>query len=171
MNKEDPYNINNYNDEELYSILDLINPSDRELEAKINSLIYKYSNFGNESGEKLVNFFKDIYEHFFDIDSDNDDIMEGMENINENENLTNDTNNNTTNENNNNNETNTNDDKVENRELGYNVDLEYSKGLLNPLLKQTTKRIVSIDSQYRDDKSSLTSDFTFNLSDPLRLNT
>ena len=41
MNKEDPYNINNYNDEELYSILDLINPSDRELEAKINSLIYK----------------------------------------------------------------------------------------------------------------------------------
>ena len=168
MNKEDPYNINNYNDEELYSILDLINPSDRELEAKINSLIYKYSNFGNESGEKLVNFFKDIYEHFFDIDSDNDDIMEGMENINENETTINDTNNNTTNENNNNNETNTDDDKVENRELGYNVDLEYSKGLLNPLLKQTTKRIVSIDSQYRDDKSSLTSDFTFNLSDPLR---
>ena len=27
MNKEDPYNINNYNDEELYSILDLINQS------------------------------------------------------------------------------------------------------------------------------------------------
>ena len=168
MNKEDPYNINNYNDEELYSILDLINPSDRELEAKINSLIYKYSNFGNESGEKITNFFKDIYEHFFDIDSDNDDIVEGMENINENETTINDTNNNTTNENNNNNETNTDDDKVENRELGYNVDLEYSKGLLNPLLKQTTKRIVSIDSQYRDDKSSLTSDFTFNLSDPLR---
>tara|TARA_X000000950_G_scaffold178272_1_gene216404 strand:+ start:3618 stop:6962 length:3345 start_codon:yes stop_codon:yes gene_type:complete len=166
MNKEDPYNINNYNDEELYSILDLINPSDRELEAKINSLIYKYSNFGNESGEKITNFFKDIYEHFFDIDSDNDDIVEGMENINENETTINETNNNT-NENNNN-ETNTDDDKVENRELGYNVDLEYSKGLLNPLLKQTTKRIVSIDSQYRDDKSSLTSDFTFNLSDPLR---
>lgn len=164
MKKEDPYNINNYKDEELYSILDLINPSDRELEAKINSLIYKYSNFGNESGEKLVYFFKDIYEHFFAIDSDNDDIMEGMENINDNEVLTNDNNNNTKENNNNNND----DTNVENRELGYNVDLEYSKGLLNPLLKQTTKRIVSIDSQYRDDKSSLTSDFTFNLSDPLR---
>ena len=33
--QENVYNINKYTDTELYNILDLINPSDRELEAKI----------------------------------------------------------------------------------------------------------------------------------------
>jgi hypothetical protein len=33
------YNVSDYNDEELYEILDLIRPSDRELEAKIIFLI------------------------------------------------------------------------------------------------------------------------------------
>ena len=46
--------------------------------------------------------------------------------------------------------------------------LEYSKDYLNPLLKQTVKRIISIDSQYRDNKSSLSTNFTFNLSEPLK---
>jgi hypothetical protein len=54
------------------------------------------------------------------------------------------------------------------RNIGYSFPIEYSRDTLNPLLKQTIKRIVSIDSQYRDDKSSLSTDFTFNLSDPLR---
>jgi len=39
---------------------------------------------------------------------------------------------------------------------------------MNPLLKQTTSRIISIDSQYRDDKTSLTTDFSCELSEPLR---
>jgi len=46
--------------------------------------------------------------------------------------------------------------------------LDYSKDYLNPLLKQTVKRIISIDSQYRDNKSSLSTNFTFNLSEPLK---
>ena len=40
-------------------------------------------------------------------------------------------------------------------------------GILNPVYRQTTNRIVSIDSQYRN-KSAITTDYTFNLSSPLR---
>jgi len=133
----DPYNVENYSDEDLYKILDINNPSDRELEARINSLIFKYSNMGNDSGNKLADFFSNIYDRFF-VDIDSSEIKTQEESPKEDENI------------------------------DYNFDLEYSKGSLNPLLQQTTKRIVSIDSQYRDDKSSLTSDYTFNLSDPLR---
>ena len=48
---------------------------------------------------------------------------------------------------------------------------EYSadKLQLNPLLKQTIKRVISIDSQYRDKNIySLSTNFTFDLSEPLR---
>ncbi|MFY7731227.1 MAG: hypothetical protein ACOVRN_17040, partial [Flavobacterium sp.] len=57
----DIYNINGYTDEELYAVLDLSNPTDRELEAKILHMIWKYENFGNASGDRLVRFFNDIY--------------------------------------------------------------------------------------------------------------
>ena len=46
--------------------------------------------------------------------------------------------------------------------------MEYANGKLNPLLQQTIKRIISIDSQYRDNKRTLSTEFTFNLSDPLK---
>ena len=60
--------------------------------------------------------------------------------------------------------------------------LEYIKGKLNPLLKQTIKRVIYIDSQNRDKQYSKTdengnqlyiqkyisTDFTFDLSEPLR---
>jgi hypothetical protein len=38
---EDLYDINKYTDQQLYDILDMNNPSDRELEAKIIHLINK----------------------------------------------------------------------------------------------------------------------------------
>jgi hypothetical protein len=63
---EDEYNVSGYTDEQLFQILDLNNPSDRELEAKILSMVRKYSNFGNPSGNKLSQFFIDIYNRFFE---------------------------------------------------------------------------------------------------------
>ena len=39
---EDIYNITSYSDQELYAILDLTNPTDRELEAKILHMIKSY---------------------------------------------------------------------------------------------------------------------------------
>ena len=51
----------------------MIDPSDRVLEAKINSMIVKYETIGNDSGDELAKFFKDIYEHFFEVeDADKD---------------------------------------------------------------------------------------------------
>ena len=150
----DEYNVKNYSDKELYNILDLVNPTDRELEAKLNNMIWKYDNIGGESGEKLSKFFTDIYEHFFEVDEEEEVEEEEIlykeeekkeENV-EKEEL----------------------DEKKNENLDYNFQLEYSKGKLNPLLQQTVKRIVSIDSQYRDNKATMSTDYTFNLSDPLK---
>ena len=41
MKKEDIYDISSYSDNELYEILDLVNPTDRELEAKILMMIHE----------------------------------------------------------------------------------------------------------------------------------
>ena len=166
--KDDTYNVQSYSDKDLYDILDLINPSDRELEAKILHMVWKYENIGNDSGTRLVNFFKEIYDHFFE---------EGTETETETENGTVEG------------FTNAeiqgamdpkqieatkiaaNEPKNPSDKLGYTFPIEYSKDTLNPLLKQTTKRIVSIDSQYRaigKTQNGLSSNFTFNLSEPLK---
>jgi hypothetical protein len=142
----DIYDINGYTDEELYAVLDLSNPTDRELEAKILHMIWKYENFGNSSGDRLVRFFNDIYSHFFEAG------IEGMEN-------------------------------QEPTPAPAPAALpppppaptqevvpagtSYSSDKLNPVFRQTINRIVNIDSQYRN-KSAITTDYTFNLSSPLK---
>lgn len=59
---ENIYDINDYNDEDLLKILDLSNPTDRELEAKIIIMIRKYEG----TDRKMARFFNEMYEHFFD---------------------------------------------------------------------------------------------------------
>jgi hypothetical protein len=49
MNGNDTYDISKYSDTELYNILDVINPTDRELEARILFLVHKYENMQNKS--------------------------------------------------------------------------------------------------------------------------
>ena len=167
------YDVNSYNDRELLDILDLRNPTDRELEAKVIFLINKYRNIQNDSGDELVSFFEDIYSHFFETSDDDESIVEGidepdetvdpdepdgqedatnpeiMEKLNSEKYLK---------------TSQTKMDKV----MNYTKDLEYAKGNLNPLLQQTVKRVVTIDSQYRQDKRSAPTDFTLNLSEPLK---
>jgi hypothetical protein len=147
MSVEDIYNVNKYTDPELYSILDLVNPTDRELEAKIFHMISKYKNMQNDSGNKLADFFNDIYARFFEIE----EIAE-VENK-ETENMA-----------------------LENPDimyLGNNIPQivatqNYIPGYINPLLNQVITRVISIDSQYRDaKKTSLATNFTFNLSETL----
>ena len=65
-NRENIYDIDSYTDSELLDILDLNNPTDRELEAKIIFMIRKYENLQNESGNRLAEFFNDIHKRFFD---------------------------------------------------------------------------------------------------------
>jgi hypothetical protein len=172
------YDIDNYTDSELYDILDLNHPSDRELEAKILFMIHRYSNMQTTSGNELATFFENIYRRFFDIEeSEPQEKTEEEEDIQTIEGMTG------------------NDDAKppqDNTEtivgvpknpnlftvgqasapatsvIGYTKSLEYTKDQLNPILQQTIKRVISIDSQYRYDKKTLTTDFTFNLSDPLK---
>jgi len=164
--EEELYNINDYTDEELYEILDLLNPSDRELEAKIISFVQKYENIGTESAIKISKFFEDVYKHFFDTD-ENDEGYEEQNNIEEENNRT---------EGYENMKTSYSDEAKKNyvsnekkkENVVFTTNLEYTKDPLNPLLKKTTTRIISIDSQYRDNKNSLTTDFSCELSEPLR---
>jgi len=232
------YQIHSYTDEELFGILDLRNPTDRELEARILFLIHKYENMQNKSGSELVDFFTKIYQRFFDVEVEVDEVAYEVDEVgyevdevDEIEGFTSstyvytdpsgktfvpdpslqlattygpgmfdqntirrgiqqyaaDSRVNPT-------KTyvapsgNVMDISMGNPVIGYanmgsalsttsayrsgDVGLvkpiDYAKDQLNPILQQTIKRIISIDSQYRDDKSSLSTDFTFNLSDPLR---
>lgn len=184
------YDVSTYTDVELFNILDVDSPTDRELEAKIIFLINKYKNVQNASGDQLADFFEKIYRRFFEADEEEgmenfadeeDDDAEGFANIREglsNQEIVN--------------LTTPPANKVTNAtapstvitvkpsaqansvvkpspdNIGYTKSLEYANGKLNPLLQQTIKRIISIDSQYRDDKRTLSTEFTFNLSDPLK---
>jgi hypothetical protein len=163
------YDVSSYTDRELLDILDLSSPTDRELEAKIIFLINKYRGMQNDSGDELASFFEDIYSHFFQTSDDDiedeentEAIIEGIE-----EEVTAPTNQEIV-------------TKLDNpayldsskaqmdKVTNYTKALEYSKGQLNPLLHQTVTRVVTIDSQYRQDKRSPSTDFNLNLSEPLK---
>ena len=67
MNEEDDlYKIENYSDTDLFRILDLTNPTNRELEAKILMEIDKYDNIDESSAKQLKDFFDNVYKHFFE---------------------------------------------------------------------------------------------------------
>lgn len=175
--KKNLYDIHEYTEKELFEILDLDSPTDRELEAKILMNIHKYQEIETKAGKKLMEFFENVYNHFFDDEEEEDNLeligeetkQEGLTNMEE------------TKEDKNvieiseikkpklkvqSTEDKNEDSKEDN--IIYTQDLTYTKGLLNPILKQTTKRIISIDSQYRSNKNTLSTDFNFNLSEPLK---
>ena len=185
MKKEDLYDINTYSEKELYEVLDLDEPTDRELEAKILMMIHKYEQMGSSAGKKLVSFFEKVYDHFFE--SEEEEVVEGFENeiisadkVGEILDLEKDEKANwvkipdeeITWEVEKDEEKNKIIQKGEEEKEGetviYTKELEYGKGIVNPLLKQTTQRIISIDSQYRTDKTAMPTEFTFNLSEPLK---
>lgn len=177
----DIYNINNYSNDNLFHILGLESDvNDYDLEVKIVTLINKYKEKKNEDETELFKFFNDVYKHFFEVEDEEssvpthkkpDSIIEKMKNIFETTVKTtknaidnffvDETQTNTENE--------TIKEGLEGKDNPIITrQIEYSKSNLNPLLKQTIKRIISVDSQYRTNKQTLSTDFTFNLSEPLK---
>ena len=155
MNNE--YDVKQYTESQLFNILNVNNPSDRELEAKIISMIRKYRNFENPDGDKLAKFFEDIYDYFFEPEDETEGFSTMEETSDDSNAPANSESSTTLNQN------------VEANNLQLTRPLEYSKDSLNPLLKQTIKRIISIDSQYRDNKSTTsTTSYNFNLSEPIK---
>lgn len=208
---EDWYNIKNYNNEELYNILDLNNnPTDRELEASIIQKIKQSRSLPvqNASTQKTIEFFVSIYDHFFSEGedpqtreySDTELFQEGFSPINiqstqlDEKNPTNITIGGTpavstadiiTASEQRDQDILANKDGAlsgKNQAIQTTKQLDYVKGKLNPLLKQTIKRVIYIDSQNRDKQFSkidengnqvyitryISTDFTFDLSEPLR---
>ena len=181
---DDLYDIHKYTDQQLYDILDMNSPTDRELEAKIIHLINKYENMQNASGDQLALFFQNIYNHFFNtgiegftnptpdpiktMDPSKFALSDDESSGNKVENITLQPPPSTT----------VKDGEISTKKVGYepqpisNVqqfDYSSDKLQLNPLLKQTIKRIISIDSQYRDIRTNpMTTNFSFDLSEPLR---
>ena len=144
------YNIDDYTEEELYNVLNLMpSVSDVELEAKIIENIKKYTNDKN-----IQHFFIQIYDYFFE---EHELLFQKHESLIEN--LANMTSSNTTN-------IGPASDTV--KTVALTNPLNYSKDNLNPLLNQTIKRIISIDSQYRSSQYPYSTQFTFDLSDPLK---
>lgn len=182
MNKKtdgELYDISKYTDIELYDILDVINPSDRELEAKILFLHHKYKNMQNESGNQLAKFFEDIYDRFFEHPEEpfhqvtqqeeaQEVMQEGFQQVtpqaSQQEVVQQQATQQVTQQ--------ATQEEVAQQstknDTSYTKPLDYVEDKLNPLLQQTIKRVISIDSQYRDNKNALSTEFTFNLSDPLK---
>ena len=81
MDESEIYNVENYTDRELFQILDINNPTDRELEISILKNIRQYEKDREENpkSSKLWNFFNNMYKKFFDVDEDSSDEESGME--------------------------------------------------------------------------------------------
>lgn len=70
---EDEYNIDNYTDQECFELLNLNNPTDRELEMQILSFMDKYEN----KSKRLYHFFESMYDRFFS--EEEEEVVEGFE--------------------------------------------------------------------------------------------
>jgi hypothetical protein len=153
----DIYDVSTYTDAELYDVLDLVNPSDAELEAKIVMMLQKYESDESDEGQELYHFYDKIYNRFFEDDNEDQPQEEGFQGMQPaqqsdyvdskgvNETTTPDT-----------------------QSIIYTQALQHTAGQTNPILKETIRRIISIDSQYRDIATCPSStNYTFNLSDTL----
>lgn len=186
---QNQYDVSKYSDEELYNILEL-NPAatDNELEARLIQQIQRHMYLNTTTGRKLFKFFKDIYEHFFDIERNDDEktdasyTMEELEKYDydesdikaEQKRIEKIQNQNPPSEsaqikfgNEMDTTTSQNVRALEGNQL-YTKELDYTKGKVNPILKETYKRIITIDSQYREEEYLMSTDFTINLSEILK---
>ena len=80
MDELEIYNIENYTERDLFEILDINNPTDRELEMSIYKNIEQYDKDReyNKKSERLYRFFKDMHRYFFDTESDDEEGKEGF---------------------------------------------------------------------------------------------
>jgi hypothetical protein len=178
MTSNDIYNVKKYTDEELYNIMNLINPTDEDLEKTIIEHIEKYSNVPpSKATIQLENFFKDIYNYFF---YEEVVVEEGMTtNSGGLPDISNNPMDNTTKYLYDNGQVGTNKDMSTNKGQASRIgpsgnseiitqSFNYLGGIINPILKETIKRIININSFNRDKTTyPLSTNFTFNLSETL----
>ena len=166
---DDLYNIERYTDEDLYSMLDMNNPTDRELEAKIVMTINKYDEMEGDEAKEMKRFFDKVYDHFFENDEKvielDDEFVEGFEDMD-------DSNNSSSKFNSDNKElfgdNPVTDNSLKDKSLVQTTPLFYGASQLNPLLKETQKRVLQLDSQFRNyENYPFSTDYIINLSEHL----
>ena len=202
--KEDIWDISIYSDEEIiHNLLNMSNPTDRELEIKIWSSIQQYkSTSPTPENLRWMNFYEQIYHRLFSFSEDDDDDtqkedFETQEDEEDEENdekkddeeddeeddkkdeddnnkktfiVTTTPNTNTKSKSNYNENTNSNanNNPGDSSSTKLVTQLQYATGNINPLLKETISRTLTIDSQYRDNKNEPTTSFILNLTETIK---
>ena len=150
---DDEYNIDTYTDQECFEVLNLNNPSDRELEMKILQFMDKYEN----KSKRLYRFFESMYDRFF---TEEEDAIEGFESDMKEQ-------------------PREPDQKTSPQTIGnstttistiatHNVDYIADPKKLNPVERKTIFKMISIDSQFREDpRNTSATNFTMNLSESI----
>jgi len=178
--KTDIWDISIYTDEEIiHNLLNMSNPTDRELEIKIWSHIQQYKS-AQQTPDNLrwLNFYEQIYHRLFSFsederenfetqeqDSDNEQdplpppqssqIIEGFENTTTTTTKTPQT-------------TPQSNGEGDANSTKLVTQLQYATGNVNPLLKETITRSLTIDSQYRDNKDEPSTNFLLNLTETIK---
>jgi len=191
--KEDIWDISIYTDEEIiHNLLNMSNPTDRELEIKIWSTLQQYKTAPpTPENIRWMKFYDQIYHRLFsfseeeeeeeeededDAEEDDDepiqaedeqeeelhDVIEGYQNQITLSTTTPPPKNNTTPPPKKNSENN------EEGSTKLVTNLQYATGNINPLLKETITRTLTIDSQYRDNKNEPTTSFILNLTETIK---
>jgi hypothetical protein len=147
------------------SKLQLMGLSQNELEAKIILEMQKYKFANTEHGRKTYHLFTEIYKRLFDTtttaaQTNNAAKIDLSLNTNESPLLQSSINHDTKQLN-----LSTEEDKTK---VLYSKTLDYTPGKVNPILKETFKRIISVDSQYREEIYPNATDFTLNFTEMLR---
>ena len=152
------YDVQEYNDDELYTLLEL-DEHDPALEDILLRKTQRYLAIGNGAGSQLAQFYLAVYQRLFETQpvqeeeegEQEEEEEEGEEGKQEQQQQ---------------------QQQQQQQDNGGTVlqqAVAYSKGSLNPLLKESITRIVSIDSAYREDvENTPSTSFTFNLSEPLK---
>ncbi len=168
MDETEIYKIENYTERELFEILDINNPTDRELETSIlkNVRYYEKDRAENPKSARLWRFFNDMYKRFFDVDSESEDEIEGFVDAPTVNKKTGDTNAGAQQPGGAKDTTQGNVDLKQTQNTSLTThNVEYVKDNLNPIKRETMFKMVSIDSQFRDDASVTgATSFTMNLS-------
>ena len=184
---EDIWDISIYSDEEIINnILNMSNPTDRELEMKIWTYIKNYQQQPpTPQNKQWLKFYEQIYERLFTSEEENENFeTENSENEDsdddENPNKKPNTKSNTkSNQKPPKEEFDKKSEETEESQLKSQLknpepapisvkQIDYAKGNLNPILKETITRTLTIDSRYRENKKENTTKFTLNLTETIR---
>lgn len=119
-------------------------PTQNEIEAKILQLMEGHSEMDSDYNRKAFSLYRELYTILFSNDPD-EELSDSPEN----------------------------EDAAPPVEetsppVQYNKTLEYTPGVVNPILKETFKRIISVDSQFREEVYPQSTDFTLNFTETLR---